>query len=81
MILHIIFAIKAFLKTCFQLTAKLVSKKYAEEIRKKINDNKTYNVSYYEPMFDQPEDHGTSQISVLAADGSAVSVTTTIDLQ
>lgn len=60
--------------------ANLTSQDYANSIRYKIEDNKTYNdPEHYEAVTSIKEDHGTGQISILAPDGSAVSVTTTIN--
>ena len=42
----------------------------------KISADQTFNVSYYHPDFSQTEDDGTSHISILSPDGSAVAVTT-----
>lgn len=52
---------------------------YADEIRKKITDETTHPMEYYEPQFYLPENHGTSHISVVAEDGSAVAATSTIN--
>ncbi|KAF5293555.1 hypothetical protein FQA39_LY03040 [Lamprigera yunnana] len=63
------------------LLKDLTSDEYAEMIRMKINDNKTYNnASYYGGVFYNKEDHGTAHMSVLAANGDAVSVTSTVNL-
>lgn len=49
-------------------------------IRKKIKVNETSNdPTYYGAITVPPDDSGTSHISVLAPDGSAVSVTSTIN--
>lgn len=46
-----------------------------------INDNKTFNEpEHYEAFSHNQEDHGTAHISVLAPNGDAVSVTSTINL-
>ena len=47
----------------------------------RIEDNKTYNnASHYGAVFYTPEDHGTAHVSILAENGDAVSVTSTINL-
>ncbi|XP_057325010.1 scoloptoxin SSD14-like [Microplitis mediator] len=63
-----------------ELISNLTSKSYAEEIREKIKDNWTSNdPKFYGVVTDTPMDYGTAQVSVLAPDGSAVSVTSTIN--
>lgn len=56
---------------------------FAETLRKLIQDDKTfYNVSHYGSNYDSgtgPE--GTSHLSILAANGDAVSLTTTINFR
>ncbi|XP_076657336.1 glutathione hydrolase 1 proenzyme [Halictus rubicundus] len=62
------------------LVANLTSTAYADSIRSKIKDNQTHsNPEYYGAVTVAPEDSGTSHVSVLAPDGSAVSVTSTIN--
>ncbi|CAH1800421.1 unnamed protein product [Owenia fusiformis] len=62
-----------------QVVQNLTSKDYANYIRSKISDDKTHDLEYYEPDFGNEEDHGTSHLAVLGPDGSAVSVTSTIN--
>ncbi|XP_078033870.1 glutathione hydrolase 1 proenzyme [Augochlora pura] len=62
------------------LVKNLTSKTYADGIRNKIKDDSTNNSpEYYGAVTVTPEDSGTSHVSVLAPDGSAVSVTSTIN--
>ena len=57
----------------------MTSEGYAEDIRNKIDDKRTYDMGHYQPFFGMQTDHGTSHLAVLAPDGSAVSVTSTIN--
>lgn len=63
-----------------ELVKNLTSKAYAEEIRSQIVDNQTFNdVHHYGANFTVVEDHGTAHLSVLAPNGDAVSVTSTVN--
>ncbi|XP_066137416.1 glutathione hydrolase 1 proenzyme-like isoform X2 [Euwallacea fornicatus] len=58
----------------------LTSKAFAKEIRTKISDTTTrQDVTYYGAEAEIVEDHGTAQISILAPNGDAISVTSTIN--
>ena len=55
--------------------------KVAEELRLKIHDNKTFtNISYYGGYFDSDQG-STTHMSLLAPNGDAVAITSTINYQ
>ena len=59
----------------------LTSIDYINSIRSLINDELTNNTyEYYGAEFYQPEDHGTSHMSILAPNGDAIAVTSTVNL-
>ena len=59
----------------------MTSDEYTLYIRSLINDNQTYNESYYGAVFESgSSDMGTAHESVLGPDGSAVAITSTINL-
>ncbi|KAH8420285.1 hypothetical protein KR009_008774 [Drosophila setifemur] len=58
----------------------LIDPAFAAKIRELILDDRTVtNMSYYGANFSNVEDHGTAHISVLAPNGDAISVTSTIN--
>ncbi|XP_052083705.1 glutathione hydrolase 1 proenzyme-like [Mytilus californianus] len=72
---------EAFRKELNELLRTLSSEVYAEEIRSQILDSQTFGTDYYGPtFFDGLNSSGTSHLSLLAPNGDAVSVTSTINL-
>lgn len=59
---------------------QLKDENFLNKIRSKINDNRTYSFGYYESLHSSKEDHGTTHLSVLAQNGDAVSLSSTINI-
>lgn len=52
----------------------------ADEVRSKIVDNETFDdYEHYGAKYSNEEDHGTAHISILAANGDAISITSTVN--
>ncbi len=60
--------------------ANLNDENFVNRIRSKIFDNQTFASDYYESIYLNEEDHGTTHLSVLASNGDAVSLSSTINL-
>ncbi|KAK4048201.1 hypothetical protein OIV83_004906 [Microbotryomycetes sp. JL201] len=60
--------------------AEIPTKKYAKAVRANITDDRTHHLDYYHPRFDLREDHGTTHLSVIDQYGSAISLTSTVNL-
>lgn len=62
------------------MIADLTSPEYAESIRKKIDDTKTYSsFEHYGAEFRNKTEYGTSHVSIVSTNGDAISVTTSIN--
>ena len=63
----------------FQIAQKMIEQQLGDDLHKKIKDNGTHsNVSYYTSSYSDA-DYGTTHLAVLAENGDAVSVTSTIN--
>lgn len=61
--------------------AGMLDQTSADEIRARISDRHTLNVSDYDPDgFESHENHGTSHVATADASGMAISMTTTVNL-
>ena len=59
---------------------RFIHKETAYENRSKMSDAHTLPLKDYGALFDDPESHGTMHMSALGPDGSAVSLTSTVNL-
>lgn len=66
-----------------EIMNNLKSRNYADFIRSKINDTRTFNrnVTYYGAKFVGADDHGTAHMSIFASNGDAISVTSSINFK
>ena len=57
----------------------MTSSHYGNQIRGRINDDTTHNISYYGVNVEPPTDHGTTHVSIYAPNGDAVSYTSSVN--
>lgn len=79
--LTVLFAFIRLGNVCQQLTANMTSADYAANIGRKIRIDRTQKVAWYQPAHYSTTNGGTSHLNVLAPDGTAVSLTSTINLR
>uniref|UniRef100_H2YDU9 Glutathione hydrolase n=1 Tax=Ciona savignyi TaxID=51511 RepID=H2YDU9_CIOSA len=63
-----------------KLVKNMTADWYADDLRLKINDDHTWPVDYYGPDWSVPDDSGTAHLSLVASNGDAVALTSTINL-
>lgn len=63
-----------------QLLYNLTSAEYGENVRLRISNKTVLDPKHYGAIFYNNDDHGTAHISVLAENGDAVSVTSSINI-
>ncbi|XP_073265118.1 glutathione hydrolase 1 isoform X2 [Populus alba] len=62
-----------------QVVSDMISPKFAEELKKTIYDNMTFDPGHYGGRWNQINDHGTSHISIVDSERNAVSMTNTVN--
>ncbi|XP_033749148.1 glutathione hydrolase 1 proenzyme-like [Pecten maximus] len=71
----------AFRSHLAELVRNMTSESFAAYVRSRIDDDRTHDTMYYGPTFYDVTKTSTAHLSVLAPNGDAVSVTSTINLQ
>ncbi|KAJ4473786.1 gamma-glutamyltranspeptidase [Lentinula aciculospora] len=61
------------------LIDEIHTKQFADEIRERLDDQRTQPVEYYRPLYTLKPDPGTSHVSVIDSTGMMVSVTSTVN--
>ncbi|KAK1236345.1 hypothetical protein PQX77_000423 [Marasmius sp. AFHP31] len=66
--------------TSARLIDEVPKKEFADAVVRNITDDRTHDTDYYNPIYDVKTDHGTTHLAVIDRNGTAVSLTTTINL-
>lgn len=62
-----------------QWQENMTSAKVGTQVRLRITDDETHNISYYGAEISPPTDHGTTHLSIYGPNGDAVALTSTIN--
>ncbi|CAK7328280.1 unnamed protein product [Dovyalis caffra] len=62
-----------------EVVSDMLSPKFAQTLKKTINDNMTFDPRHYGGRWNQIHDHGTSHISIVVIERNAVSMTNTVN--
>ncbi|KAK8490845.1 hypothetical protein V6N13_076649 [Hibiscus sabdariffa] len=62
-----------------RVVADMLSPKFAQELKKTINDSMTFGPKHYGGRWNQINDHGTSHVSIVDTNQNAVSITNTVN--
>ncbi|WZZ84646.1 hypothetical protein YC2023_113225 [Brassica napus] len=61
------------------VVSDMLSPEFAKDLKKKINDDKTFDPKYYGGMWNQIDHHGTSHLSIIDRERNAVSIATSVN--
>lgn len=67
-------------ETSLHVIDQIYTKRTADHIRSRLDDRRTHDLDYYEPLFDIKDSHGTMHLSTLDHNGMAVALTSTVNL-
>ncbi|CAN7102798.1 unnamed protein product [Brassica rapa subsp. narinosa] len=62
-----------------KVVSDMLSPQFAQDLKRKINDKKTFDPKYYGGRWNQIKDHGTSHLSIIDHERNCVSMTSTIN--
>ena len=65
----------------FQTVQTMLDDDFINDTFRKIDQERTHDISFYKPPFPFCDDAGTSHLSILTADGAAVALTSSIHLK
>ncbi|EOA18807.1 hypothetical protein CARUB_v10007420mg [Capsella rubella] len=68
-----------FVPNVAKVVSDMLSPQFAQNLKSKINDQKTFNPNYYGGKWSQIKDHGTSHLSIIDSERNVVSMTSTIN--
>ncbi|KAG8777938.1 hypothetical protein FRC12_000112 [Ceratobasidium sp. 428] len=62
------------------LMDEVPTKKFGNKVSARITDDKTHTPEYYKPIYDVQIDHGTTHTSAADSDGTAIALTSSVNL-
>lgn len=69
-----------YIQSTYRVEESLLDKDHIDWLRKKIKDDRTFPIDYYNPSYTEIlDDHGTAHMSAVDTSGLAISVTTTVN--
>ncbi|KAG9126209.1 hypothetical protein FRC07_004427 [Ceratobasidium sp. 392] len=62
------------------LVDEIPTRKFGDKVSSRITDDKTHTPEYYNPIYDVQIDHGTTHTSAADSDGTAIALTSSVNL-